>query len=427
MTVRVKRLLLFVILCILIYQDSLVELVGFSTINYLDEIFILSFFIMTLVKNQLKIKKDAGRLFVRIGIYFLCGITFCLVFSDYSSTNLLMSGFLSIKFFLVVFSAWLYPFKERTIREFMLCIKRIGWLSFFAGAINFVIPSLWTSIIPYTWIDYRLGMPSAMGLFTHPGQFGWFMLFVGLFHYVTYKRDNNVKALIHFVEFALMAVLSFKAKVIVGVIVVILVELFIIEKRRINLEKIVVPFAGILGIGIIFGRYIVENIQKYIFGTTVEISARYVLLNRSLQILKDYFPFGVGFGKFGSWYARINYSEYYYLYDCTNVYGLHPSDPKFATDTFWPSVMGETGLVGLLLFIESLIYILRKQFDILRSKSIDNDNRSFVLLGILVMVQALVESMAEPIFSSSPQNIFIALIVGAGLSVGTRTLHNTRI
>jgi hypothetical protein len=138
--------------------------------------------------------------------------------------------------------------------------------------------------------------------------------------------------------------------------------------------------------------------------------------------MRDYFPLGAGFSKFGSWYAAVNYSEYYYMYGCSEVYGLQPGNTFFATDTFWPMIWGECGFLGTIVYILILVFIFscltRKIWELEKQKKCGKYNE-IILIALYIFIQAVVESLAEPIFNNSPKNIFLAFAVGIGLYISS--------
>lgn len=420
MRVNIKKVIIFIVVAILLFQDSITEIVGVSYLNYIDELFIVGLFLFALIKRKGRMPSIAVKMLLLTVAFFSMGIVYCVIFSEYTVKNLIMSGFLSIKFFLIVIAVVILRPKNELIVYVKQALKALGLICAITGVFNFLFPKVWTAIIPYAWVEWRLGIPSVLGLFIHPGQFGWFMLFVAILYYSEYKMTKDRKNLWVFIVYAIISVMSIKIKVIAGIVCVIFVDLFVIDKRRINLKKFIALGGSLAVVLIFFGKYILENVSKYIFGSTTEVSARFILLNRSIKIMKDYFPFGVGFGKYGSWYARINYSEYYYKYDCNTVYGLEPSNPKFATDTFWPSVLGETGIFGIILYVYFLFIALRNQLKVVLDRSKDAFVRGVAHVGLLVLVQSIVETMGEAAFNSSPQNIFVGFMVGLGLCMSLK-------
>ena len=75
--------------------------------------------------------------------------------------------------------------------------------------------------------------------------------------------------------------------------------------------------------------------------------ARIALYNTSVLIARDRFPFGVGLGRYGSGTSRDPYSPVYHEYGLDKIDGLSPQHSAFISDTFWPRILGETGVIGL--------------------------------------------------------------------------------
>jgi hypothetical protein len=261
-----------------------------------------------------------------------------------------------------------------------------------------------------------------MGLFVHPSQYGWFMLFVALIYYAEYKQEKNSKSLQIFIMYSIAALLSFKVKVIVSFLVIIMMDYYVLGKHKVNLKKLFSSIALCIIIGIIFGNLIIDNIILYFTNQSNGMTARYALLIVALKIMRDYFPLGVGFGKFGSWYASVNYSEYYYAYGLNEIYGLQPGNANFATDTFWPSIWGETGFLGTIVYMLILVFIfsclMKKYWELEKQKIYGNYNK-IMLIALYGFLQAVVESMAEQIFNNSPKNIFLGFAVGIGLYISS--------
>ena len=74
-------------------------------------------------------------------------------------------------------------------------------------------------------------------------------------------------------------------------------------------------------------------------------------------------------GTFGSRIAQRFYSPLYYKYGMTTTLGMDPIWPAFACDTFWPMILGETGVIGLIGYI-SMIAVLFIKVQSLRQCSV---------------------------------------------------------
>lgn len=414
--IKYSNFFIFIFLLFILYQDSFCSLIKINILNYVDEIFVLLIFFIAIIKSKGKIKSEVIKILGHMLIFYFVGVGSCLLNSDYKIINLLIASFLPIKFLLLVSSIILLKPDEKAANTLIKYIKFLGWVSLFGGIINFLFPQAWIDIIPYTYLYIRNNLNSVMGLFVHAGIYGWFLVFVGILYLMEFNKSNNKINIFKSVLFFVGALLSLKVKVMLSFLAVtIFYELFI-KKRKISMSKLIIPITTIFIVIFLFGNQIKETYEIYLTSNDGQTSARYALYSGSINIMKDYFPVGVGFGKFGSYYAIVDYSEYYYIYNCSDIYGLKPNEAIFGTDTFWPSIFGETGVIGTLSYIMALIFLFKLYFKELMKKDISINQRYYIGIGLLIFIQAIIESFGEPIFNSSPQNIYIGLLVGYCIS-----------
>ncbi|MBW3090929.1 hypothetical protein [Bifidobacterium miconisargentati] len=64
-------------------------------------------------------------------------------------------------------------------------------------------------------MTHEWGISSAMGFFVHPGQCGWFMMFVGMMYLAEYMQIQRRKTLLYAIAMMVCAVLSMKVKVVI--------------------------------------------------------------------------------------------------------------------------------------------------------------------------------------------------------------------
>ena len=86
----------------------------------------------------------------------------------------------------------------------------------------------------------------------------------------------------------------------------------------------------------------------YVSGWSNSALARPMTYKTSLEILKDYFPFGPGMGTFATNGAWKFYSPLYYEYHLNTIWGLNRGG-GFICDAFYPS-LAQYGIVGVILF-----------------------------------------------------------------------------
>lgn len=130
----------------------------------------------------------------------------------------------------------------------------------------------------------------------------------------------------------------------------IVVLLFLKKKLNWNSLKPVVQL-GILVIFVLFFAW--ERFDAYfVSGMNNKELARPMMYKTAPKVLIDYFPFGPGLGTFGtSASAKEYYSDLYYKYALSEIWGMSPSDHgAFNADSFYPS-LAQFGVVGIFFFL----------------------------------------------------------------------------
>ncbi len=111
----------------------------------------------------------------------------------------------------------------------------------------------------------------------------------------------------------------------------------------------------------------------------------------SLQVARDKFPIGAGFGTYGSYMSAQYYSPLYYEYNMSKVHGLTADDTRFVSDTFWPMILAQHGVFGLILFLLLVVLVI---LNIKRLK-LDVDSKYKISIPILYL---LITSTSESSF-----------------------------
>ena len=147
---------------------------------------------------------------------------------------------------------------------------------------------------------------------------------------------------------------------IIAATALVLFESFVLEKKQ-NMRL------RILAIAIIGGIIGYPQYQDYfVNGVTANrgTAPRQLFWQGGLRLFKEYFPYGTGFGTFGSSTAATNYSSLYYILEFNTVTGMQPSNTMYLNDTFWPMIFTQLGLIGMIPYILLLIIIF---YDIYRN------------------------------------------------------------
>ena len=193
-------------------------------------------------------------------------------------------------------------------------------------------------------------------------------------------------------SWALLIMVIKSRSLILAAVMLILYESLIIEnKQSMRLRAAVAAvLAGIIG----YPQY-----QKY-FVNGVKANQgkapRLLFLEGGIQLFKEHFPFGTGFGTFGSSTAATHYSSLYYMLGFDKVTGMTPTNTKFLNDTFWPMIFAQLGLFGTVSYILLLVGILMKIYS--RAKETGNAYLRFAALFYVINV------LVSSIQSSYPGN-----------------------
>lgn len=341
-------------------------------------------------------------------------------------------------------ASWL-DFTPADIRAAAIVVLAVGGAVLLLGMVEFVNPVAFQRTLGlHELVRPRGTLPSIKSLFFHPVLFAWFTAFVGLYGYAFYVVFRRWWMLAVALALSLGPLLAARRRAIAALAVG-LGTAFAWHLRRTRavgeLARTWVPVAvggGVLTL--VFLRGLVGlydmTVEQYLpagtpggvvvtpGGVVVTpgdedegqrvVHAREALYRGSIAIAKDYFPLGGGLGRYGSWMSRVEYSPLYEKYGLSKINGLRPANPRFATDTFWPQILGELGVVGFLaylLFLGTIFGALWRE----SGREGEPLLRAFRLGTLLVFVQALVESLASSGFHS-PSTAYLTL-AAAGVVV----------
>lgn len=332
----------------------------------------------------------------------------------------------------------------------IVLVVAIGVLAL--GLVELVNPFAFRQLLGMNEIVPTRGtLPVVRSVFVHPVLFAWFTAFVALFLYARFVVTGRWRWLILAFLFSIGPFLAARRRAILALLVG-LTAAFLESVRRmarpaailrawspiaLSVTLLVVVFMpGLVGLyELTIERYapvpqptppiVVEGTPApgapapTIVDSDDAPQARLALYRGSIEIARDYFPLGGGMGRFGSWMSRIEYSPLYYDYGLSNVYGLRPSSPRFVTDTFWPQILGELGVIGLAAyagFLASLAYLLWRE----ARRAATPIMRLLTLGAGMVFAQSVVESLASAMYHSPPRVYLLLLAVGVVASLAWR-------
>lgn len=389
---------MFFILCIyiLVFQNLLQKYI--SIFQYFDELLALLIFPILILKLLKKNKKNHIKLNkISIKIIFLSIALFIIgilgnVNSKIQPLNIaIQDAILVFKFifaYLVSYYLFNYEFIENNKKSIHKHIIFLIYIFFLCTIVNYVF-NIWPG-------DFRFGIMSNKIFYGSPTYLAAVSIFL-LSMYILTNVTNKIQPLeIIMIIIVLLSTLRFKA---IGAAIMIIVMIIYIyrSKKRLSLSKI-----AILGIFLIMISW--DQISFYYLSH--DDVARNILTSKSIEIAKDYFPLGTGFGTYGSYISGVYYSSLYYKYDLYKIWGISKNNTSFLSDTFWPMIIGQFGLIGTIIYAMILGLIYKNI-----QKCFDKNNINLYISKMICIAYLLISSTSESAFVN-PISIPLALIIG---------------
>jgi len=269
----------------------------------------------------------------------------------------------------------------------------------------------------------RDGLPSIKSLLFRPVLFSWFTAFVALFLFAGYVVLRRWWLLLGAALFSVGTVLAGRRRGIVGSAIALLAG-FAASVRASRSWRASLrawwPVGGmVLLLGIVFLPALVGLVRLTLddANASQQSTARVALYTTSVAIARDHFPLGVGPGRYGSGVSRDPYSPVYAQYGLDQIDGLSPDDSAFVSDTFWPRVLGETGVIGLGALLVFTAVLAFQTWRAAGAPQADALVRAFQLGAWMVLVQALTETLASSMFDSPPRIYLLFGAVGMSLAL----------
>lgn len=319
--------------------------------------------------------KNISRFFT---LYWIIYFPTCIAYNDlpgFSSIDEIMMGILFVYTFMKYSNR---SINRRPWREFMVCLSVIAFYTLYSlmFGVN-VAGGVWLDLLqeirPYfiifcTWIlnprftkrqkKWMLGT-MVLTLFSwiayHPqtldtqveAEFpvlGQLAICTGMSWYLftkETKRNRNIALLL-----VLTGMMAPKFKFMGEVVCFIGFVYFV--KSRLNFKSPKTIIYAVLLVTVILMVTWTRFDTYYVSGLSNDQLARPMTYKTSLQILRDYFPFGSGMGSFACNGAWKYYSPLYYEYHLNEVWGLSEGG-GFICDAYYPT-LAQFGIVGVFFF-----------------------------------------------------------------------------
>ena len=279
--------------------------------------------------------------------------------------------------------------KELLLKKISKCARIYVLMIFIFGIMNLFINVGMSS-------EKRYGIRSYKFLYSHPTYLVFYLVVLISILISEQKKRNN--------KFIIMSLISLiftcRSKAIVFVFIYFFMNYVLKYKVKIKLSYVI----SISLIGLLLTYH--KILEYFMLGYK---AARPALYLTGIQILKNNFPFGSGFGTFASSLSGKYYSDIYNIYHLSNIWGMTRENYSYIADTFWPYIYGQFGFVGLIIFLCILFRIFISIYS--RYKNSLNKFKAMILLVIYIIIS----STSEAIFIDiTGQFAFIVLAVFLG-------------
>ena len=270
---------------------------------------------------------------------------------------------------------------------------------------------------------YRFGFGSIQLFYLHPSNLGAHVIFLLsmlciLRPYLSKVKENNcfvgfftspaVNTLMTFLLLLLsVATLRFRLAGL-AIFFVILYCYMILWKKKLHAPILFICIAA----AFLLGR---KRFMAYYFSPIAFTMARGQFAINSLDIAKVNFPFGAGFGTFGSRMAQLHYSPLYYKYHMMVTPGMSPTRPSYACDTFFPSILGEGGWLGMIAYCSLIVLLIVLIFQ-KQKRAVPGPVTSYAIFTSVILVAfELLEATGTLAFSET-YSVSIAMALALALA-----------
>jgi hypothetical protein len=379
-------------------------------VNKIDYALILCSFALVFINLKSQTKKTIKVVSSIFAIYTFVSLVSSLKNFD---DKVLGQAILNSKYYVVLLFCYYGNFDFKIIPKIEKFIFIVVISNFVFLLLGKYVPDAYASLFSGATIDSIIqgtNIKRYSGLFYHPGPMGVFVSLCLLWS-IAMWWTNNCRPILLYVAFLsiISLILSGQRMEFVACIFVLLVGYLI----KVSKSTFLVLLVGVL----LFIGFIVIVNSHYIFDTLLninqqnleDINARYVLYLGGFDLALQHFPFGNGLATFGSSMSINNSEAAYFELGISRLWWFEGD--SYLTDTFWAMVIGESGLLGALLYFLLIFYLLIISFKLLRS-----NHKGFLfipLFSFLSMVFTLLISIATPFYTGAALPLLIVGIINA--------------
>lgn len=376
---KTRDWLLFVLFYILLLQDPIS--VKIPVMKYTDEVVAMFgpaiWFYRVLKSGRITLKKENNKIILPLILFCIVGLVGNNLYKYQIKSAVLIDLYTNLKFFFTLlfgYEVFLIA-KENSCRQVFLEQARTATILLFL----LTVLDLVTGVFPSN--STRYGIRVVQLFYFHPTYLAGAVTFLLAVLILFFDKKNQLFAILSCV----VLFFTLRGKSLATIAVFFLVYFFLIYQRK-KLRVWHIILIGLAALLIAWDQF------AYYYIDLEGASARSALTQKAILVAKDHFPIGTGFGTYGSYAAVQYYSQVYRDYGLSAVHGLTEGSVSFGSDTFWPIILGQTGFLGLALYLLLLYAIFQR---VLRIRRMDTHAYA---AGIFMFGYFAISSTSEPTF-----------------------------
>lgn len=406
-----KRIWICLLFLFFLVQNAILDFTSGSVskiIGYTDELVecaLIVFILLKVMKRKIRVLRYEYHLILFALVFVAMGIVSNFVTPLRSLFLSLSDMLVCIRFIVFYFGARLLLVDYCDNKELLLDFNKI---SRFFASLCFVLTLHDLFLSP--WFeqgDYRYFAYSTKLFFSQPSFLAVACMICMAVNIACYDliqdRIERKKNTVSIVMLCFIMVMTFRSKAIASVICIILLY-FLLVKFKLQSKAV------LFGSGAVLALVIGWDQLNFYYSNNFHTVLRARLHVDAMKLANESFPLGTGFGTFGSSIAAQNYSPIYTKLNYMNLHGGEADGSNFLSDTFWPTVIAQTGWIGTVAFLGILICFVYIAFTVKKKGP-------YMLWAMLsILVYEMISSTSEPAFFS-PSVISMFIVFGLCVNI----------
>ena len=388
----VRKILVYYIVIVALIVPAFWRIDGFVVLpifQYLDEVLglfaiIYIFFAREELSTREKIILILCTILVIVG-----GIGTYKYHYQTSSFPLIMDAFQCVKCFLVFIFGNHYVFNmpDGEKREIVRTVNKF-LAPFLVMAFVFAIVNLFVDIGMHN--TYRNGFRAFQFVFRKSGTFSDLFFVYLIFLTIGYQLSKHKNKYLRILFMSIVTwILTMRTRSIVYAPLFVVMFYWMVVKQR-NLK---LSFSSLFVIGLIVITLGLDKVETT-YGEE-DAGPRAILLSYGIKTMMDHVPIGAGLATYGTDMATKYYSPLYYEYGFDMIWGMDPDNPMFTHDNYWPSIMGEFGIIGTIIVVLILLFMGFEIFSKYKHVLIGE------MMALFIYITLVLTSSAAPAFFSN--------------------------